>query len=59
MPVVREVAVELCDSKRIEILQKGKPVDQHNFKGPIRLRQFLNLGIKSEEDVNCPQKALA
>ena len=38
MPLVREVANELCQDGQIEICQKGIAVDPAIAKGPIRLR---------------------
>lgn len=36
MPLVREVAAELCDEEKVLITQKGEPV-RADVKGPIRL----------------------
>jgi hypothetical protein len=38
MERTRAIAVKLVDSNIASILQKGKVVDAHNFKGPIRLQ---------------------
>ena len=35
---VRQQAIHLARSGRIEIIRKGKPVDPNNFKGVYRLR---------------------
>lgn len=44
MRPVRDVAAELADQGRIEIVQSGKPVSIHDVRGPVRLR----LGRKHE-----------
>ncbi|MCC5933342.1 MAG: DUF3253 domain-containing protein [Balneolales bacterium] len=38
MPEVRKAAAKLADEGRIEVLQRGKPVDIRRAKGPVRLR---------------------
>lgn len=38
MPVVREAAGELVQEGRIEVTQRGAPVDITAVKGPVRLR---------------------
>jgi hypothetical protein len=38
MPVVRDAARELVAEGRIEVTQKGEPVDLETARGPIRLR---------------------
>lgn len=38
MDVVRAAAGELVEEGRIEVTQRGKPVDLDSAKGPIRLR---------------------
>ena len=38
MGKTREIAVKLADEQICVIQQKGKVVDAHSFKGPIRLR---------------------
>ena len=38
MPMVREAASELVAEGRIEVTQKGEPVDLASARGPIRLR---------------------
>ncbi len=38
MEPARRAARRLAHEGRIQITQKGKPVDPANFKGPIRLR---------------------
>jgi hypothetical protein len=37
MAPVREVAAELADEGRIEVTQRGEPVDPRGARGPIRL----------------------
>jgi len=44
MRPVRDVAAELADQGRIDIVQSGKPVSIHDARGPVRLR----LGRKHE-----------
>jgi hypothetical protein len=39
MDLVRAAAGELVSDGRIEVTQKGEPVDLDRAKGPIRLRQ--------------------
>ena len=39
MERVRQAARLLCYQQKIEILQKGRPVDPTEFKGPIRLQK--------------------
>jgi hypothetical protein len=38
MPVVRDAARALVEAGRIEVTQKGRPVDLDSARGPIRLR---------------------
>lgn len=38
MPLAREAAAALAAEGRIEVLQKGEPVDALQARGPIRLR---------------------
>ena len=38
MAPVRDVAAELADEGRIEVTQRGQPVDPRGARGPIRLR---------------------
>lgn len=38
MPLVRQIAQQLANQNQIIILQKGRPVDIHTAKGPIRLQ---------------------
>ncbi len=38
LAAVKQQAVHLARSGRIEILRKGKPADPDNFKGVVRLR---------------------
>jgi hypothetical protein len=38
MALVRDVAAELADEGRIEVTQRGQPVDPRGTRGPIRLR---------------------
>jgi len=38
MPLVREAASELVAGGRIEVTQRGEPVDLATARGPIRLR---------------------
>lgn len=38
METTREAARRLAHAGRIEITQRGKPVDARDFRGPIRLR---------------------
>jgi Protein of unknown function (DUF3253) len=37
METVREAAAQLADAGRIEVTQKGRPVDVADVRGPIRL----------------------
>jgi Protein of unknown function (DUF3253) len=38
MPLAREAAAALAAERRIDVLQKGQPVDALEARGPIRLR---------------------
>lgn len=38
MPLAREAAAALAAGERIDVLQKGEPVDALEARGPIRLR---------------------
>jgi Protein of unknown function (DUF3253) len=38
MAPVRDVAAELADEGRIEVTQRGRPVEPRGARGPIRLR---------------------
>ncbi len=38
MPLAREAAAALAAEGRIDVLQKGEPVDALQARGPIRLR---------------------
>jgi hypothetical protein len=38
MPAVRAAAAVLAARGRIEVTQRGCPVDAHSARGPIRLR---------------------
>ena len=38
MPLVRRAAAELAAERRIEVTQRGEPVDPASARGPIRLR---------------------
>jgi hypothetical protein len=42
MGTVREAAGELVAAGRIEVTQRGKPVDLDRAKGPIRLRAVVS-----------------
>lgn len=42
MERVRDAARLLACQGKIEITQKGRPVDPSNFKGPVRLRTKKN-----------------
>ena len=46
MQATRDVAVQMAQQGRLEITQKGRPVDLDSFKGPIRLR----LPVKGQGD---------
>ena len=39
MDQVRAVAAQLAEQGRLQVTQKGKPIDLATVKGPIRLRQ--------------------
>lgn len=49
MATCREVAIDLARKERIEICQKGEPVEPGNFRGPIRLRVKQNQEAKETE----------
>lgn len=38
MKEVRAAAVELQQAGKVEITQKGEPVDVNNIKGPVRIK---------------------